>query len=42
LAILSAVLVAVFNGDTSRLIPLYAVGVFFRSRFRKPEWSSTG
>ncbi len=28
LAVFSAVLVAVFGGDTSRLIPLYAVGVF--------------
>ena len=28
LAIFSAVLVAAFGGDTSRLIPLYAVGVF--------------
>ena len=28
LALLSAVLVAAFKGDTSRLIPLYAVGVF--------------
>lgn len=28
LAVLSGVLVIVFNGDTSRLIPLYAVGVF--------------
>lgn len=28
LAIFSGVLVAVFGGDTSRLIPLYAVGVF--------------
>jgi amino acid transporter len=28
LAIFSGVLVVVFNGDTSRLIPLYAVGVF--------------
>ena len=28
LAVFSAILVAVFGGDTSRLIPLYAVGVF--------------
>jgi amino acid transporter len=28
LAVFSAILVAVFSGDTSRLIPLYAVGVF--------------
>ena len=28
LALLSAILVAAFKGDTSRLIPLYAVGVF--------------
>ena len=28
LAIFSSILVAVFGGDTSRLIPLYAVGVF--------------
>lgn len=28
LAVLSAILVAAFKGDTSRLIPLYAVGVF--------------
>jgi amino acid transporter len=28
LAIFAAILVAVFGGDTSRLIPLYAVGVF--------------
>src|SRR5206468_3447279 len=28
LAVFSGILVAVFGGDTSRLIPLYAVGVF--------------
>lgn len=28
LAVFSSILVAVFSGDTSRLIPLYAVGVF--------------
>ena len=28
LAILAAVLIYVFNGDTTRLIPLYAIGVF--------------
>lgn len=28
LAVLSCILVAVFGGDTSRLIPLYAIGVF--------------
>src|SRR5205814_1841733 len=28
LAVFSAILVAMFGGDTSRLIPLYAVGVF--------------
>lgn len=28
LAVFSAILVAIFGGDTSRLIPLYAVGVF--------------
>jgi amino acid transporter len=28
LAVFAAILVAVFSGDTSRLIPLYAVGVF--------------
>ena len=42
LAIFSSILIVAFAGDTSRLIPLYAVGVFFRLHSRKAEWSSIG
>ena len=38
LGILSAILVIVFDADTHLLIPLYAVGVFTRSRSRRRAW----
>lgn len=50
LSFLSAVLIVVFQGDTHRLIPLYAVGVFLSftlsqagmvrhaTRFKRPGW----
>ena len=53
LAVLAAVLVIVFGGDTSRLIPLYAIGVFLAFtlsqtgmvvrwwRRREPNWRTS-
>jgi amino acid transporter len=53
LAVLSGVLVVMFGGDTSRLIPLYAVGVFLSFtlsqlgmvrrwlRTRSPQWKKS-
>ncbi len=41
LGVLASILIVIFAGDTSRLIPLYAVGVFL-SRFRRQAWSAIG
>ena len=42
LVFLTASLLVLFGGVTDRLIPLYAIGAFWRSRFRRRGWWSTG
>ena len=42
LAIFASILVITFGGDTSRLIRLYAVGVFSLSLFRSRAWCAIG
>ena len=42
LSLLAGTLLVVFGGDTHRLIPLYMLGVFVRSRSPRRAWSSSG
>ena len=42
LAIIAILLIVVFNASVTKLIPLYAIGVFLSLLFPKLEWLSDG